>query len=102
LGDHVLVAIATDSQGLVTTSAPVAFTVVTPLPSVIPFGSVWKYKDDGSNQGTAWRQKSFNDSTWLSAPAEFGYGDDDEVTIVNGGPATNHYITTYFRKSFDL
>lgn len=70
--------------------------------TLVPLGSTWKYRDDGSNQGTAWRASAFNDSTWVSGAAELGYGDGDEATVVNGGPATNHFITTYFRQSFNV
>ncbi|MCI0337171.1 MAG: metallophosphoesterase family protein, partial [Acidobacteria bacterium] len=66
-------------------------------------GSVWKYLDTGVDQGTAWRAPSFNDSTWASGPAELGYGDGDEMTVVGYGPsAGNKYITTYFRHSFNV
>lgn len=70
--------------------------------TLIPTGSSWKYKDDGSNQGTAWRSSSFNDATWLSGNAELGYGDGGEATVVNGGPSSNRYPTTYFRKIFSI
>ncbi len=65
-------------------------------------GSVWKYLDNGSNQGTAWRAPAFNDSAWSSGPAQLGYGDGDEATIINSGPVGSYYITTYFRQSFVL
>ena len=66
-------------------------------------GSVWKYLDNGSNQGTAWTSRTFNDSAWASGPAQLGYGDGDEATIVNYGSDTNNkYITTYFRSAFVL
>ena len=32
-------------------------------------GSKWKYLDNGSDQGTAWREPEFDDSSWKSAPA---------------------------------
>jgi hypothetical protein len=61
-------------------------------------GSAWRYLDDGSDQGTAWQAEAFNDSTWPSGNAHFGYGDDDEVTTLNYGPDPNNkYITYYFR-----
>ena len=72
-------------------------------------GSTWKYLDNGSNQGTAWRDITFDDSTWPSGPAELGYGDSaegrPEATVVNCGPGAptcnaNNYITTYFRRGF--
>lgn len=70
--------------------------------TIIPTGSSWKYKDDGSNQGTAWRATAFNDGTWASGNAQLGYGDSDEATVVNGGPTNNRFPTTYFRKSFSI
>jgi hypothetical protein len=69
----------------------------------VPTGSVWKYLDNGSDQGTAWRAASFNDSTWRSGPAQLGYGDGDEATTVGFGPdANNKFITTYFRRAFNV
>ena len=69
---------------------------------LIPAGSVWRYLDNGSDQGTAWRGRAFNDSGWAFGPAELGYGDGDEATFVNGGPVGERFITTYFRHSFSL
>jgi len=71
--------------------------------TLIPFGSTWKYLDNGTNQGTTWRATVFNDGTWASGPAELGYGDGDEATVVGYGPSSSaKYITTYFRKSFNM
>ncbi|THU34201.1 T9SS type A sorting domain-containing protein [Niastella caeni] len=67
--------------------------------ALVPSGSIWKYLDNGSNQGTAWRTTSFNDGSWKSGPALLGYGHGDEATVVNGGPSGNRYTTTYFRKT---
>jgi len=68
-----------------------------------PAGATWKYLDNGTNQGTAWRAASFNDSTWASGPAQLGYGDGDEATVLGYGPDPNNkYITTYFRRSFSV
>ena len=65
--------------------------------------SVWKYLDDGSDQGTAWRDTEFNDVSWKSGQAKLGYGEDDENTIVSyGGNSSNKYITTYFRHTFQI
>jgi len=70
---------------------------------LLPFGSVWKYLDNGSNQGTAWRASGFNDSGWASGPSELGYGDGDEATVLSFGPNTGaKYITTYFRRSLSI
>ena len=70
---------------------------------LVPIGATWKYLANGSDQGTAWRASSFNDSTWSTGPAQLGYGDGDEATTLGFGPdANNKYITSYFRRSFDV
>ena len=71
--------------------------------TLIPLGATWKYLDNGSDQGTAWTQTAFTDSTWKTGAAELGYGDGDETTLVEYGPDPNNkYITTYFRHSFNV
>ncbi len=65
-------------------------------------GSSWKYLDNGSNQGTTWRNSAFNDSSWASGNSELGYGDGDETTIVDSGPANAVHPTTYFRKTISI
>ena len=47
--------------------------------TLVPLQSVWKYLDNGSNQGTAWRDNSFNDASWASGQGQLGYGDGDEA-----------------------
>jgi hypothetical protein len=69
--------------------------------TLIPAGAIWKYLDNGTDQGTAWRAAGFDDSSWASGAAQLGYGDGDEATVVNSGPGSK-YITTYFRRSFDV
>jgi hypothetical protein len=73
---------------------------ITYLPPLIAPGSRWRYVDDGSDQGTAWRTASFDDSTWKSGLAELGYGDSDEMTTIASGPSGNYHITSYFRHNF--
>ncbi|MFT4547909.1 MAG: VCBS repeat-containing protein, partial [Verrucomicrobiales bacterium] len=66
-------------------------------------GSVWKYLDDGSDQGTAWRLPQFDDSAWEQGPAQLGYGDGDETTVVGYGPDEfDKFRTTYFRRKFQV
>jgi acid phosphatase type 7 len=74
---------------------------------LIPKNSNWRYLDNGSDAGTAWRALGFSDSTWKTGPGELGYGDSSdgrpEATVVGYGPdANNKYITTYFRHSFNV
>ena len=87
--------------------APTTTPPLPPPPSfnglLVPVGATWRYLDNGSNQGTAWRAASFGDSAWKSGQAQLGYGDGDERTIVGYGPSTtNRYITTYFRRAFTV
>ena len=71
---------------------------------LVPFGSTWKYKDDGQAPIAAWRDIVFlDDTTWANGTAELGYGDGDEITTVSYGPSSSSkYITTYFRHSFTI
>jgi hypothetical protein len=81
------------------------FIVGTPAPplTILPTGSTWKYLDNGSDQGTAWIATNFNDSTWLSGPAQLGYGEGDEATVVGFGPNPSFkFVTTYFRRVFTV
>ncbi|MES2133924.1 MAG: metallophosphoesterase [Bacteroidota bacterium] len=71
--------------------------------SLISAGSNWKYLDNGTDPGTAWRSGTFNDASWASGNAELGYGDGDEATVVSyGSSSSNKYISTYFRKTFTV
>lgn len=99
-GDYTLTARASTAEGRDNTSVPLFLKV---LPALIRQGATWKYLADGTNQGKAWREPDFNDAGWSEGPAEFGYGDDDEATIIASGPdSTTNYITTYFRASFTV
>ncbi len=70
---------------------------------VIASGSSWKYLDNGTNQGTAWRAAGFSDAAWASGNAQLGYGDGDEATVVGyGGNTSARYVTTYFRKTISI
>jgi hypothetical protein len=78
-------------------------TVAAQTVSIVPPNSSWKYRANGSNQGTAWRATSFYDGAWASGNAELGYGDGGEATVVGYGPnASDKYRTTYFRKAFSV
>ena len=96
-GVHLLTARAVDDCDDGTVSAPVLVRVGTA--TLVPTGATWKYLDNGSDQGVAWRAPGFNDAAWAAGPGQLGFGDSDEATVINGGPATNRFITTYFRRS---
>ncbi|HSR39312.1 MAG TPA: metallophosphoesterase [Phnomibacter sp.] len=79
------------------TLAPVA-------PAVLSdYASTWKYLDNGSNQGTAWRSLSFSDATWKTGTAPLGYGNAGVATTVSFGTnSRKKYITTYFRRMISV
>ena len=106
VGTYSLTAKATDNDGGITTSAAytihaVAFTDLTRIDR----GSVWKYLDNGTDQGTAWKETAFDDSAWASGPGKLGY-EDGAVTILRQGPSgqtsSTKYITYYFRRTFNI
>ena len=84
----------------------VPFSVRSQTVEYVPQGSMWRYLDDGSDAGTAWRVPGFVDTSWSQGAARLGYGGDGEVTTVNCGacscPCDPKYITTYFRHSFNV
>lgn len=70
--------------------------------SLIQSGAQWKFFDQGS-MPTNWNAEAFIDASWAQGPAQLGYGEGDEQTIVSyGGNASNKFVTTYFRKSFTI
>ncbi len=75
----------------------------------VPEGSTWRYLDNGSDQGTAWRASAFSDAAWAQGPAQLGYGDGGEGTVVDCSPnapgvcnQNDNYVTTYYRHRFTL
>jgi len=71
--------------------------------SLVSTGAVWKYLDTGVDQGSNWRTPAFDDTPWLSGPAQLGFGDNDEATRLsqtNSVGVTN--LTFYFRHHFTV
>ena len=74
----------------------------------INYGHSWKYLDNGSNQGTAWKNSGFNDASWASGPGLYGY---ETAVVPSPGISTpfqnpnapgNSIITYYFRTTFQF
>ena len=73
--------------------------------TLIPFGASWKYLDDGSNQGTAWRAPGFSDAGWSNGLAQLGFGDLDESTMIRSNRnniPSDRIATYYFRKTITM
>ncbi len=62
----------------------------------------WSYLDDGSDQGTSWREPSYDDSLWGIGDAPLGFGSVNNHPF--GGPWINpdRNTTVYFRKEFEI
>jgi hypothetical protein len=71
-----------------------------------PAGAGWKYLDNGSEQGTAWRAPSFDDSAWGSGAARLGFGADPaplgtvlrRFVQTNGVDTARQITNFYFRR----
>lgn len=65
--------------------------------------AAWRYLDNGTDPGAAWRTNSFQDAAWKSGPAPLGYGMPGLGTTVSFGPNPNgKWVTTFFRRSFTV
>jgi VCBS repeat-containing protein len=104
-----LVVALTDPSGQPTTTETLV-AAGSPVPIGDP-GEVdlpdWRYLDNGSDQGTAWRNPGFVDSLWSIGKAELGYGDDadgrpERTGVLFGPDSGNKYATTYFRTTFQV
>ncbi len=62
----------------------------------------WSYLDDGSDPGPDWMLPLFDANNWAVGPAQLGYGDGDEATVISEGPVPDRHITSYFRTSFEV
>ncbi len=74
----------------------------TRLTDLIPKGSEWKYLDDSSNQGDAWRMPDFDDASWDSGAAPFDYKFDNIKTKLPSASSSRKPYTTYFRRHFTV
>jgi len=65
--------------------------------TVIDWGDVWKYRLGTSEPPAAWKNIEYDDLSWSSGASGFGFGDNDDATIV---PSTVQSV--YVRKTFTL
>jgi hypothetical protein len=64
--------------------------------TIIKRGDTWKYFVPSSGMPENWRNTDFNDSLWASGPSGFGFGDNDDSTILN------NFQTILIRKEFEI
>ncbi len=65
---------------------------------VIPPHGRWRFLA-GAEPPAGWMQPGFDTSDWREGPAGFGYGDDDDTTILDD--MRGNYTRLYVRKTFD-
>ncbi|MGC8828764.1 MAG: Ig-like domain-containing protein [Verrucomicrobiia bacterium] len=103
VGSHRITTVGYADDGTTYVSQPIYIGIGN---TFIPVGAIWKYLDDGTDQGTAWRAVDFDDSSWKSGPSPLGYGDANgqyPATTNSWGPdPNNRYPTYYYRLAFDL
>jgi len=64
--------------------------------TVIREGDLWNYTPGASTIPADWNTLNFDDSNWLSGTSGFGYGDNDDATIIND------LVSLYIRKKFEI
>ncbi len=64
---------------------------------VVSDNGSWKYCIPNANTPTNWTSPGFDDSGWLSGPGGFGFGDNDDNTLI-----ANTSISVFHRKSFTI
>jgi hypothetical protein len=100
-GSHRLTAVGTSDSGATYNSNPLYIGV---YQTFLPVGSIWKYLDNGSDQGTNWSSPNFDDSSWGAGPSPLGYnnpvGRPIATTNSYGSDANNKFTTTYYRQAF--
>jgi hypothetical protein len=70
---------------------------------VVDRGAIWRYRKGTaafSTPANAWREPDFDDSTWDTGPSGFGYGDDDDATVL--ADMSGAYLTVAIRHHFEL
>ena len=65
--------------------------------SVVLPGDYWFYRVPSSQPNPSWNLLYFDDSNWAQGMSGFGYGDDDDATLV-----PENTISIYLRKTFDI
>ncbi len=75
-----------------------------PQVTYVPAGDSWRYRrgtSEASDPPEAWRmQDFFEDETWATGQAGFGYGDGDDATVLND--MRGSYSSVFLRKDFNV
>lgn len=67
---------------------------------LIPRNANWKYATGDTKPPDGWKNAEFDDATWKAGPAGFGYGDEDDATVLADMPG--NYTAVYIRRHFEV
>jgi len=70
---------------------------------LVPAGATWQFfrgKEPAGTPADAWTQVDFADSRWETGPAGFGFGDNDDATVLSD--MLGRYATVYIRREFPV
>ena len=67
---------------------------------IMPGGRVWSYLDNDVDQGTAWREPGFDDSSWSSGAAPLGFGGVGDLVFAT--TIAKVMPTAYFRTTLTI
>jgi hypothetical protein len=67
---------------------------------LVPRGSTWLYLPGRAEPPAGWREREFDDTAWAKGAAGFGYGDADDVTVLED--MKGQYVSLYVRREFDV
>ncbi len=71
--------------------------------TLVAAGSTWKYLDNGAVPPADWTAPGFDDGKWPEGPAQLGYGDHDEATVLRYGKDPKHKaMSACFRRAFTV
>ena len=85
-GSHLLIF----ASGKNRTALPVTYN------TIIEKGDGWQYLVPQSEQGDGWKTTGFDASSWNTGSSGFGYGDDDDATVLEST------VSVFIRKEFVL
>jgi hypothetical protein len=64
--------------------------------TVVYDSSTWRYIVPNTDLGSSWIQPGYDDSNWLEAKGGFGYGDNDDSTVIGTT------LAVFMRKTFQI
>ncbi|HCO95731.1 MAG TPA: hypothetical protein DIU00_17585, partial [Phycisphaerales bacterium] len=89
--------------GTITPAATIDIDGGSPVSDLISPGGAWKYfkgTEPPSNPPSVWNTVDFDDSHWQTGPGGFGYGDNDDATVLDD--MRGNYVSVYIRKEFSV